>query len=280
VAADPRVRTARSIITVARAAGMGRSALVFLPDSATAGLVSEDGQLAAIEVIPHERITPDEMTALVRTLRTRDGTNDGVRLLVGGLPAFNLDYADASAGRFPHIALAVVLGTLVALCMGTRSLLVPLKAAALNLLVVAAAFGAVTIVFQDGHGGSVFGVDEPLHAVFSTLPVIVFCVVYGLSMDYEVFLVSRVLEARRNGASDRDAIIDAVGSTAQLITGAAAIMLVVFLTFAMGDLLFTKMLGFALATAVLLDATVVRLMVGPALLQLAGRWNWWPGSRS
>jgi len=110
------------------------------------------------------------------------------------------------------------------------------------------------------------------------LPVIVFCIVFGLSMDYEVFLMTRVLEARRAGLSDQEAIITALGTTGQVITRAAAIMLVVFAAFTMGDFLFIKMLGFALAVAVLLDATLVRMVIGPALLQLAGRWNWWPGA--
>jgi RND superfamily putative drug exporter len=107
--------------------------------------------------------------------------------------------------------------------------------------------------------------------------VIVFCIVFGLSMDYEVFLVTRVNEFRRAGRSDAEAIVDALRTTGPVITSAAMIMLVVFGAFTMGSFLFTKMLGFTLAVAVLLDATLVRMAVGPALLQLAGRWNWWPG---
>jgi RND superfamily putative drug exporter len=120
-------------------------------------------------------------------------------------------------------------------------------------------------------------VTEPLGEVFSSLPVITFCIVFGLSMDYEVFLVSRVLEARRAGHADREAIVLALASTGQVITSAAAIMLAVFAAFTLGEFLLTQMLGFTLAVAVLLDATVVRMVVGPALLQLAGRYNWWPG---
>ena len=154
----------------------------------------------------------------------------------------------------------------------------PLKAVALNLLTVAATFGAVVLVFQEGHGAAAFGLAEPLGAVFSSLPVMVFCIVFGLSMDYEVFLMTRVQECRLGGMNDREAIIEALGTTAQVITSAAAIMLVVFTAFALGDFLITKMLGFALAVAVLIDATLVRMVIGPALLQLAGRWNWWPGA--
>jgi len=103
--------------------------------------------------------------------------------------------------------------------------------------------------------------------------------VFGLSMDYEVFLMARVREIPFAGASNRDAIVEALGTTAHVITSAAGIMLVVFAAFTLGDFLITKVLGFALAVAVLLDATVVRMLIGPALLQLADRWNWWPGSR-
>ncbi len=96
-------------------------------------------------------------------------------------------------------------------------------------------------------------------------------------MDYEVFLVSRVREVRHSGVTDREAIVEGLGRTGSVITNAAAVMIVVFAAFTAGAVLFTKMLGFALAVAVLLDATIVRMVVGPALLQLAGRWNWWPG---
>ena len=165
------------------------------------------------------------------------------------------------------------------LAIGFRSLLVPLKAIVLNLLAVAAAFGAVTLVFQDGIGASLLGLHGPLGSVFPAVPVLVFCVVFGLSMDYEVFLVARVREARLTGRSERDAIAEGLTHTARLITSAAAIMIIVFGAFMLGDFLLMKMLGFALAFAVLIDATVMRLAVSPALLALAGKWNWWPGER-
>jgi RND superfamily putative drug exporter len=117
----------------------------------------------------------------------------------------------------------------------------------------------------------------PLDAIFPAIPILVFCIVFGLSMDYEVFLVARVREARRSGLDEHAAIAEGLERTGGIITSAAAIMIVVFGAFAFGGFVVIKMLGFALATAVLLDATVMRLAVGPALLALAGRWNWWPG---
>jgi putative drug exporter of the RND superfamily len=172
--------------------------------------------------------------------------------------------------------LLVVGATLIGLIIGFRSLLVPVKALALNLLSVAAAYGAVVVVLQEGHGGALFGLAEPLGAVFPAVPILVFCVVFGLSMDYEVFLVARVAEARRTMGED-DAIVEGLARTGGVITSAAAIMITVFAAFTLGDFIFIKVLGFALATAVFVDATVVRMAIGPALLKLAGRWNWWPG---
>jgi putative drug exporter of the RND superfamily len=277
--ADRRVERIRSVVGIARSAGLGR-ALTFLPARVKQGLVSSDGRFALLELLPKESVGAEEVVAYVRELRRRGAAASGVagaRLLVGGLPAFNTDYSDASAGHLPQVVALVIAGTLLTLFAGTRSILIPVKAVLLNLLSVAAAFGALTLVFQEGHGLGLFGITEPLGAVFSSLPVIVFCIVFGLSMDYEVFLVTRVMEARRSGMSDGDAIVEALGTTGQVITSAAAIMLVVFGAFTLGSFQFTKMLGFTLAVAVLLDATLVRMVVGPALLRLAGRWNWWPG---
>jgi RND superfamily putative drug exporter len=278
---DPRIARVRSIVTVMRAAGVSRAKLAgtpgFMTRRLTRGLISRDGHFALIELMPKEAVAPDDVVALARELRGTQLDVPGATLVVGGLPAFNADYQDAVAGRFWQIVALVVGGTMLALFVGFRSLLVPLKAVVLNLLSVSAAFGALTLVFQEGHGARWLGVTEPLGAVFSSLPVVVFCIVFGLSMDYEVFLMTRVREARNAGLSDHDAIVEALGCTAQVITNAAAIMLVVFAAFTLGDVLLTKLLGFALAVAVFLDATVVRMIVGPALLQLAGQWNWWPG---
>ena len=178
-----------------------------------------------------------------------------------------------------QVVTLIVVATFVVLSVGFRSVLVPLKAIVLNLLVVAGAFGAVTLVFQDGIGAHLLGLGGPLDGIFPAIPVLVFSVVFGLSMDYEVFLVARVRESRLAGLGEREAIASGLAQTGRLITSAAAIMLVVFGAFMFSDFLLMKMLGFALAVAVLLDATVMRLAVSPALLALAGRWNWWPGEK-
>jgi RND superfamily putative drug exporter len=133
------------------------------------------------------------------------------------------------------------------------------------------------LVFQEGYGSRFLGVHEGTGSVFPIVPIVAFAIVFGLSMDYEVFLVARVLEARRSGLSEMDAIPEGMARTAGLITSAAAIMIVVFAAFTFGSFLVVKMLGFTLAVAVFIDATLVRVVIGPALLRIAGDWNWWPG---
>jgi RND superfamily putative drug exporter len=243
-------------------------------------MVSDDGRMVMIEILPQEGLDPQSLNSFVHDIRSAgSGPSelDGLIVRVGGLPAFNVDYQEAVAGRFMAVAGLVVLTTFVSLLVGTRSVLIPLKATVLNLLSVGAAFGALRIVFQEGMGSKLLGV-EPMGAVFSSLPVIVFCIVFGLSMDYEVFLIGRVLEGKRAGLDDRKAIIEGVAHTGPVITNAAAVMLAVFVTFAFGEFLIIKLLGFTLAVAIFLDATVVRIVIGPALLQLAGKWNWWPAA--
>ena len=280
LAADPRVARVRSLPTVTGGAPPGSLLALLVPDAVRRTFTSRDQRLALLEVLPADSLDGAALPALVRRLRALDGDAadvPGARLLVGGVPALNADYADAVAGRTPLVVALVVGGTLVALLVGFRSLLVPLKAVALNLLTVGAALGVVVLVFHDGHGARLIGLEAPLDGTFAAVPLLVFCVVFGLSMDYEVFLLARVVEARRGGATDAGALAAGVARSGRVITSAAAVMVVVFGAFALGDFVLVQILGVALAAAVVLDATLVRLAVGPALLALAGRWNWWPG---
>ena len=252
--------------------------LATLPDDVWQLYVSRDGRMAMLDVVPREGLSPEELSALVRRIRDIPPvsvTPAGASMLrVGGAPALNIDYEAAVAAprQFTRVVALIVLATFVVLAVGFRSLLVPVKAIVLNLLVVAAAFGAMTLVFQEG----MVGLCAALGRVFPAVPVLVFCVVFGLSMDYEVFLVARVREGRVAGLGERESIANGLTHTARLITNAAAIMTAVFGAFMLADFLLMKMLGFALAFAVLIDATVMRLAISPALLVLAGRWNWWP----
>jgi len=281
--AEPRVGRVRSLPTAVD--NQSRAAVrAFTPDSTLNEFISADSSMVFAEAIPGASLLPTDAMALVRTIRLANAAAitglPGARLVVGGFPAFNVDYEDVLEGYFWPIVALVLLCTFVALFVSFRSVLVPLKAIAMNLLTVAAACGAVVVVFQHGIGAGLVGLVHPLDAVFPTLPVLVFCAVFGIGMDYEVFLIARVAEARSAGLDEPGAVACGLITTGSVITSAAAIMIVVFGAFAMGSFLPTKMLGFALAVAVLIDATLVRLAIGPALLQLAGRWNWWPGKRA
>jgi RND superfamily putative drug exporter len=145
---------------------------------------------------------------------------------------------------------------------------------------VGAALGLVVLVFQLGWGNAFFGVARPLSTVPMMVPLLVFCLTFGLSMDYEVFMLARVREARLDGLDEEAAIAHGLGATGSGITAAAALMVLVFSSFVGADIVLVKMLGFGLAVAIALDATVIRLVLAPALLAIAGRWNWWPGYRA
>ena len=164
------------------------------------------------------------------------------------------------------------------LAIAFRSVLVPLKAVIMNSLSVSATFGLIVLVFQYGIGGQAFGIMGRTEAIFVVIPVLVFAVVFGLSMDYEVFLLSRIKEAFDRTGRNTEATMEGVSATASVITSAALIMIVVFGAFAFARVLMVQFLGFGLAVAVLLDATLIRMVLVPAIMHLAGRWNWWPGA--
>jgi RND superfamily putative drug exporter len=282
LAADPRIERVQSLPLLVGSDEPNLMLTSLVPADVRSTFVSGDQRAAVLELLPRSAADFPAVTQLVRDLRASDiaagAKLPGTRISVGGMPAFNADYEDAITKRMPMVIGLVLGGTLLALLVGFRSVLIPLKALALNLLSVAAALGAVVLVFQDGYGARLVGLDGGMGSLFPALPALVFCIVFGLSMDYEVFLVARVREAREGGADDVEAIADGLARTGGVITSAAAIMIVVFAAFMLGDFLMIKVLGFALATAVLLDATLVRMAIGPALLRLAGRWNWWPGT--
>jgi len=278
LASDPRTGRVISITTMA---GSDRSALGSLTRETRRTFLSRDGQEALLEVLPAPGVSLNDQVKWVRELRKEGAAAltgiPGATLRIGGIPALTADYQTIVRDRFASVMALVVVGTLIALIAGFRSLFAAVKAIALNLLSVAASFGVLVLVFQDGHGVRFFGVPEGTGSIFPIVPIVAFAIVFGLSMDYEVFLVARVLEARRAGLSEEEAIPEGLARTAGLITSAAAIMIVVFAAFTFGSFLVVKMLGFTLAVAVLIDATLVRIVIGPALLRVAGDWNWWPG---
>ncbi len=272
----------QEVISLSTLSGMADTAdgVSDAPEATRKSFLRSDEQATLIEVLPTAEVTPSEAIGWVRELRGADAAAitgiPGAVLRVGGIPGLDADYDSVVKERLPKVVLYVVLGSLVALLLGLRSLFAAFKAVLLNLLSVGAAFGVLVLVFQEGHGSRLFGFGAATGVVFPIVPILSFAIVFGLSMDYEVFLVARVLEERRRGLSERSAVIEGLASTAGLITSAAAIMIAVFAAFTMGSFLVVKMLGFTLAIAVFIDATAVRMVVGPALLQLAGDWNWWP----
>ncbi|HEX4769355.1 MAG TPA: MMPL family transporter [Bryobacteraceae bacterium] len=251
-----------------------------VPEPIRKSFLRSDGKAALIELLPIATLSPNKQIRWVRDVRSSDVAAitgvPGAVLRVGGVPARDADYDSVVNEHLPRVILGVVLGSLLALLIGLRSLFAAIKAILLNLLSVGASFGALVLVFQEGHGSKLFGLDRPTGNIFPIVPILSFAIVFGLSMDYEVFLVTRVLEERRRGLSERAAVIEGLARTAGLITSAAAIMIAVFIAFTIGSALIIQMLGFTLAVAVFIDATAVRMVVGPALLQLAGDWNWWP----
>jgi RND superfamily putative drug exporter len=281
LARDPRVQHVWSVTSLGATPLAGPETLTRLTDSTRRSLVSRDGSAALIELLPRPGMTATDAVILVRTIRAANPQTltglPGARLEVGGVPAFNVDYEDAIRSAMPTLVISVVCATLIVLSLAFRSVLIPLKAVALNLLSVAAAFGAATVAFEHDRSARLVGLPHALDGGFPILPVLVFCIVFGLSMDYEVFIVARIADGRRAGLTDSEALVEGLVGTGRVVTFAASIMVLIFGGFVFGDFVVIKILGFALGVAVFLDATVIRLAVGPALIRLAGRWNWWPG---
>jgi putative drug exporter of the RND superfamily len=223
-------------------------------------------------------IDTSAVTALVQDLRSHQPTGaDAPQILVGGIQAQFVDLSDLTNARVPIVVAAVLILSMLFLSVFLGSIVLPLKAIAMNLLVTAASIGATVAVFQWGVGASILHFDG-VGYLQVYLPITVFAVLFGLSMDYEVFLLGRMKEAWDNVGDSAAAVAEGLAHTARPITSAAAIMIAVFASFLTADVLELKEFGLALATAVLLDAVVVRLILVPSLMRLLGAANWWPGS--
>jgi RND superfamily putative drug exporter len=234
---------------------------------------SPGGDTAVLPVIP---TTAPAAPATVQTVQLlRSVTPDGV--YVTGPTALTLDLDKQLSDTLPLFIGAILAASILLLMIVFRSVTVPLKAAVMNLLSIGGAYGVIVAVFQWGWLGGVFGLDGT-YRVASPLPVIFFAVLFGLSMDYEVFLVSRIREAYRATGDNAEAVARGLASTGRVITSGALIMMCVFLSFITDPSPFVKMIGLGLATAIAIDATVVRMVLVPATMALMGRANWWlPG---
>ena len=196
---------------------------------------------------------------------------------VGGAASANRDFTDAVSGRLPYVIGLVMILTFIVLTVLFRSLLLPLKAVVMTLLSVLAAYGVMVAVFQWGWADNLLGFHHLGH-VTNWVPPFLFSILFGLSMDYEVFLLSRVREYRERGGSDADAVAFGLARTGRIITTAALLMIIVFLSFLTNRLIPLKELSLGLAVAIFIDATLVRLLLVPAFMRVAGKWNWWlPG---
>jgi RND superfamily putative drug exporter len=239
---------------------------------------NEAGDAAIIQVFPTTSPQSEETANLVDTLRedvvpaATAGTD--VDVLVGGITAGAVDYSDYTAEQLPVFIGAVLVLSFLLLMVVFRSLLVPLKAVIMNLLSIGAAYGAIVAVFQWGWFKDLLGVSKS-GPVEAWAPMMLFAIVFGLSMDYEVFLLSRMREEYDRHGDNAVAVADGLAVTARVITAAAAIMVFVFGAFILGSDRAIKLFGFGLAFAVLLDATVVRLVLVPATMELLGDRNWW-----
>jgi len=287
---DPRIRDVKSLVDLAPGTGILEYSLLYSePDTVRArypdfldAYLARDGRTTLLDVILSDTTTLTTAMDVVEEIRgiVAGGSikqMKGTTVQVGGYVAGALDFQTLLLARFPLIV-ALILGvTALMLAIVFKSVLVPIKAVLMNSLSVAATFGLIVLVFQEGIGGSLFGIDGPTSAIYVLVPVIVFAVVFGLSMDYEVFLLARIKEAFDRTGQNTLATREGLSATASVITSAALIMIAVFGAFAFARILLMQFVGFGLAVAVLLDATIIRMVLVPSLMQIAGAWNWWPG---
>jgi RND superfamily putative drug exporter len=244
----------------------------------TEPVVSPDGTTAVFTVLPTTGPQSPKTEDLVHSLRdtTLPSVSDGTGLTVhvGGVTATSIDSTQNIAKRIPLLIGGVVLLSMLLLLVSFRSVAVALKAAVMNLLSVAAAYGVVALVLQGGWAGQLVGIDTPT-PLPAFVPVLMFAVLFGLSMDYEVFLVSRMREGWLRTGNNHRAILEGLAGTGRVITAAAAIMVAVFAAFIPSPDIVLKVIGVGMASAIFIDATVVRMLLVPSVMHLLGRANWW-----
>jgi RND superfamily putative drug exporter len=235
---------------------------------------SQDGSLSLVMAYPTTSPQDAKTEALIRNLRSNIIPKTGVEAKVGGFTAAGVDFADSIGSRMPYLFLGVLSLSFLLLMAVFRSLLVPLKAVIMNLLSIGAAYGVIVAIFQWGWGMNLIGVGKA-GPIESWAPMMLFAIVFGLSMDYEVFLLSRVKEEYDRTGDNASAVADGLTATARVITAAALIMVCVFSAFVLGYDRQLKLFGLGLALAVFIDATLVRMVLVPATMELLGDRNWW-----
>jgi RND superfamily putative drug exporter len=279
--------------------GIGAGALVpheALVEGASTSPNQVAHQLAAVPGI-HGAVAPlgqqwrHNGLAIVDAFQTPDGSSpqgrgvlkavraavhgDGGTVRIGGLPAQDQDFIDAVYGNFPLMILLIALVTFVLLARAFRSLLLPLKAVVLNVISVGAAWGVLDLIWQRGHGSDLIWGITATGSITAWIPLMVFAFLFGLSMDYEVFILARMREEYDADGSTDGAVVRGIGRTGRLVTSAALILFLAFVSLASGPETEIKVLATGLAAGIILDATVIRALLVPAVVSLFGRWNWW-----
>ncbi|MGI9148396.1 MAG: MMPL family transporter [Chloroflexota bacterium] len=283
VQADPDVARVESVVNLDPRITPEQYALIYADPNRIADAY---GQVAARATVRQDTLLADVTSRfgqtdkrskdLVRAIRATPPP-DGLRLLVGGGSAGVIDYADRLSDQFPRAAIIVVLAIYLVLLRTFGSVVIPIKAVAMNALSILASYGALVVIFQEGALADLLHF-QPLGFVEASLPIVMFCVLFGLSMDYEVFLLSRIQEAHLAGADNATSVARGLERSGRIITSAAAIVVLVSLSFVAADIVLIKALGLGTAIAVFLDATLVRALLVPATMRLLGEWNWWsPG---
>jgi RND superfamily putative drug exporter len=283
---DPRVAIVQGPVDLGRTVSPAAYASLYtdlnaafqLMPALREGFVSRDRTRILMYVLPARDVTLEDSKDLARAI---PGWMDipGMRVELGGQPVYYNDFDRAVKAAYGRSVILVLSVTFIVLLLVFRAPLVALKALILNALSVLAGYGAVVYVFQQGHGSAWLGVSAPTEMVPLTIPLLIFCILFGLSMDYEIFLLSRVRDAYRRSGDNTASVREALADTGTVITSAALIMVAVFGAFAFARVVLVQMLGLGLAVSVLVDATIIRCLLGPALMQVAGPWNWWPMGR-
>lgn len=280
IRADARVERVDSIVSLDPRLTFEQHQLIFADPSriadpyarALAADTTRD-RFTLIRVVSKGSQTSDLSKSLVKAIRNTP-TGGDLSVRVAGGTAGVIDYSEGLYAEFPRALAFIVVATYVVLLLLFRSVVLPLKALVMNTLSILASYGALVVVFQDGFLAGLLGF-EPLGFIEASLPIVMFCVLFGLSMDYEVFLLSRVKEAYDGGLDNAHSVAVGLERSGRLITSAAAIVVLVSSSFIAADIVLIKALGLGTAIAVLLDATVVRGLLVPATMQLLGDWNWW-----
>jgi RND superfamily putative drug exporter len=286
LARDPRVGAVSSPVDLQQGLGADEYHMLYAdPEQAFRDypdignlFVSRDHHAALFQVTPAEQASAADIAQLSRELQAHAPAGPFAVLVTGGAAVYD-DFNDAMLRSLPRIFAFVVAATVFMLFAAFRSFLLPVKAVLMNLLAVAAGIGAVVAIFQLGWLGSVIGLEHPVSSIPLEIPLMVFCMSFGLSMDYELFLLFRIQQEYYGDGDNNRATVEGLATVAPVITGAGLIMVVVFGAFVGAALPVLKMIGVGLCVAVLVDATLVRALIVPAVMALAGRWNWYPGRR-